>query len=133
MTTEPTKEALFKQRFISVLADLQQDGIKDMEAMALVGSLAADLADKLEQKSWTAAKQAMTPTVYDALLDSFQTRGNQYHRDGRAKLAYAIQLLGVSLVASTQRQDADLAAGEKLVDQVIDRAVAVHRQSRPRH
>lgn len=133
MTTEPTKEALFKQRFISVLADLQQNGVKDPEAMALVGSLATELADTLEQKSWTATKQAMTATVYDALLESFQTRGNQYHQEGRNKHAYAIQLLGVSLVAATQRGDADLAVGEKLLDQLIDRAVALHRQSRPRH
>jgi len=133
MTTEPTKEAQFKQRFISVLADLREDGLKDSEAMELIGSLAADLADNLEQKSWTGAKQAMTPAVYDALLDSFQKRGNQYHKDGRTKHAYAIQLLGVSLVAMTQRNDADLAAGEKLMDRVIDSAVAHYRRTRPRH
>lgn len=133
MTTQPTKEALFKQRFISVLSDLQQDGIRDSEAMELIGSLATDLADTLEQKSWTAAKQAMTPAAYDALLDSFQTRGNRYYQDGMTKHAYAIQLLGVSLVAMTQRNDADLAAGEKLMDQVIDSAVAHYRRMRPRH
>ena len=133
MTTEPTKEAQFKQRFISVLADLQQDGIKDPQAMELIGSLAADLADKLETRSWSAAKQAMTATVYDALLESFQKRGNQYYQDGRTKHAYAIQLLGVSLVVMTQRKDPDLAAGEKLMDQVIDSAVAHYRRTRPLH
>lgn len=133
MTTEPTKEAQFKQRFVSVLADLQQNGRNDPETMALVGSLAATLADRLGQKSWTAAKQAMTASAYDELIASFQTRGNQYHKDGRDKHAYAIHLLGVSLVAKTQRQDADLAAGEKLVDQLIDRAVAIHRRSSARH
>ena len=133
MTTEPTKEAQFKQLFISVLADLKSDGVKDSETMELVGHLAADLADQLEQKSWTAAKQAMTAAVYDALLESFKTRGNQYYQDGRTKHAYAIQLLGVSLVASTQRSDADLAAGEQLMDQVINSAVAHYRRTRPRH
>ena len=133
MTTQPTKEAQFKQRFVSVLADLQSTGIKDSEAMELIGSLAADLADKLEAKSWTAAKQAMTPTVYDALLESFQTRGNKHYQDGKTKHAYAIQLLGVSLVAMTQRKDPELAAGEKLMDQMIDSAVAHYRRTRPRH
>lgn len=133
MTTEPTKEAQFKQLFISVLADLKSDGVKDSETMELVGHLAADLADQLEQKSWTAAKQAMTAAVYDALLESFKTRGNQYYQDGRTRHAYAIQLLGVSLVASTQRSDADLAAGEQLMDQVINSAVAHYRRTRPRH
>ncbi|SMQ70107.1 hypothetical protein SAMN06295905_1777 [Devosia lucknowensis] len=133
MTIEPTKEAQFKQRFISVLADLQEDGVKDPQAMGLVGSLAAELADNLEQKSWTSSKQAMTSAVYDALLESFQKRGNQFYQDGKTKHAYAIQLLGVSLVATTQRGDADIAAGEKLLDQVIDSAVAQYRRTRPRH
>lgn len=133
MTTEPTKEAQFKQLMISVLADLHEDGVKDAETMELVGHLAADLADQLEQKTWTAAKQAMTAAVYDALLESFRTRGNQFYQDGRGKHAYAIQLLGVSLVAKTQRFDADVAAGEQLMDQVINSAVAHYRRTRPRH
>ena len=106
MTTEPSKEAQFKQRFISVLADLKQNGVSDPEAMELVGSLAAELSDALKQKSWVAVKQSMT---------------------------YAIQLLSVSLVAFTQRNDADIAAGEKLVDQLIDRAATHYRQTRTRH
>ncbi|MCP8883695.1 hypothetical protein NIM87_09315 [Devosia sp. XJ19-1] len=133
MTTEPTKEALFKQRFVSVLADFKQNGIKDSEAMELIGSLAASLADSLEQKSWTGAKQAMTAAAYDALLDSFQTRGNKAHQNGQTKQAYALQLLGVSLVAMTQRSDADLMTGEKLLDQMIDSAVAHYRRTRARH
>lgn len=133
MTTEPTKEAQFKQRFISVLADLQQSGIKDSEAMGMIGSLAASLADNLEQQSWSGAKRVMTAAAYDALLESFQTRGNKAYQEGNTKQAYAIQLLGVSLVAMTQRSDADLATGERLMDQVIDSAVAHYRRTRPRH
>lgn len=133
MTTQPTKEAQFKQRFISVLADLNENGIKDSEVMELIASLASNLADNLEQTSWTAAKQAMTPAAYDALLESFQTRGNKAYQDGQTKQAYAIQLLGVSLVAMTQRNDADLATGERLMDQLIDKAVAHYRRNRPRH
>ena len=133
MTTEPSRQAQFKQRLISVVADLRQDGINDPEAMALVGGLAADLADALKRPSWTALKQGLTPAIYDELLQSFQKRGNEYHKDGRTKLAYAIQLLSVSLVAFTQRNDADIAAGEELLDQLIDRAATIYRQNRPRH
>ncbi|MVS98770.1 hypothetical protein [Devosia marina] len=133
MTTEPSKEAQFKQRFISVVADLQQNGIDDPEAMAHIGGLAVELSDALKQKSWVAVKQSMTPAIYDELLASFQKRGNEYHKDGRTKLAYAIQLLSVSLVAFTQRNDADIAAGEKLVDQLIDQAATRYRQVRPKH
>ncbi len=133
MTTEPSKEAQFKQRFISVVADLRQNGINDPEAMAHIGGLAVELSDALNQKSWVAVKQSMTPAIYDELLATFQKRGTEYHKDGRTKLAYAIQLLSVSLVAFTQRSDADIAAGEKLVDQLIDQAATRYRQVRPKH
>ncbi|MBJ3783690.1 hypothetical protein [Devosia sediminis] len=133
MTTEPSKEAIFKQRLIAVIADLQAEGRTDPEAVLLIGSLASDLADKLKQKNWVAVKQAMSAAQYNELLGSFQNGGNQLHQDGKAKQAFAVQLLGVSLVAATQRNDADVAAGEKLVDQFIDRAIVVYRQSRPRH
>ncbi|MHA6297589.1 hypothetical protein [Devosia sp. CAU 1758] len=125
-----TREEDLKQRLAIVLQDLHDGAVKDPEAMILVGSLASDLADQLEQKSWTAAKQAMTPTAYDALLASFQKRGNDHHQNGRTRHAYAIQMLGISLVCSTQRQDVDIAAGEKLLDEIIDRAVALYRKRR---
>ncbi|WP_297106916.1 hypothetical protein [uncultured Devosia sp.] len=133
MTSEPSKEAQFKQRFISVVADLQQNGINDPEAMALVGSLASELADALKQNSWVGVKQNLTPEIYNEMLESFRKRGNEYHKDGRTKHAYAIQLLSVSLVAATQRNDADIAAGEQLTDQLIERAATIYRQNRSRH
>jgi len=99
--------------------------------MSMVGSLASDLATTLEQPTWVAAKQALSAAAYDALLATFDKRGNAYYRDGHVKHAYAIQLLAVSLVARTQRADADIAAGEKLIDQIIDRALTLHRQNQP--
>lgn len=128
-----TREEDLKQRLAIVLQDLRDGAVKDSEAMVLVGSLASDLADQLEQKSWTAAKQAMTATAYDALLESFQQRGNDHHQNGRTRHAYAIQMLGISLVCSTQRKDIEIATGEKLLDEVIDRAVALYRKRRTKN
>ena len=54
-----TKEQEFKQRFVAVLKDLQQNGSKDKEAMWLLGSLASDLADDLKVADWSAAKRGM--------------------------------------------------------------------------
>lgn len=125
-----TREEDLKQRLAIVLQDLRDGAVRDPEAMVLVGSLASDLADQLDQKSWTSAKQAMTAAAYDALLDSFQKRGNDHHQNGRTKHAYAIQVLGISLVSFTQRKDTDIAAGEKLLDEIIDRAVALYRKRR---
>ena len=121
------KEQEFKQRFIAVLADLQASGSKDAAAMLLLGSLASDLAANLHSRSWPQAKALMTPQTYDLLLGRFQAEGNAHHQAGRDKHAYAVQVLAVSLVASRQRQDPTLASGEKLLDQMIDAAIAAYR------
>lgn len=118
-----SKEDEFKQRFVTVLQDLRQEGTKDGEALAMIGTLAADIARPLGQTTWSAAKASLTADGYDELLASFQRQGNALHKAGKTKQAYAIQALAVSLVARTQRSDADLAAGEKLLDNLIDHAV----------
>ena len=58
-----TKEQDFKRRFATVLQDLQQVGSKDPNVMLLLGSLAADLSDDLQQPNWTAAKKVITPAL----------------------------------------------------------------------
>ncbi|KKB80026.1 hypothetical protein VW35_06120 [Devosia soli] len=121
------RNAEFKQRFAAVLGDIQKSGAEDGEAMALIGSLAADLADTMQQLTWTAAKSNMTPQVYNDLLKVFEQRGNEYHQAGKTKHAYAIQALAMSLVAATLRSDPQMAAGEKMLDAVIDRSVSVYR------
>ena len=125
-----TKEEEFKQRFAAVLKDLQESGSKDNEAMWLLGSLASDLADNLQAADWSSAKGNMHAQTYDTLLRTFENQGNEHHREGRAKHAYAIQALAVSLIARTQRADPQMAAGEALLDQIIDYTVAVYRRAR---
>ena len=46
----------------------------------------------------------------------------------KVKRAYAMQALGLSLVCSTQRNDAVIADGEKLLDAVIEGAVKMYRK-----
>lgn len=127
-----TKEAEFKQRFASVLQDLQQNGIADGEAMAMIGTLANDIARSLNQNSWSGAKATLTAAAYDELLSSFQRQGNALHQQGKGKQAYAVQLLAYSLVAGTQRRDPDMAQGEKLLDALVDHAAAQARKLPPR-
>ena len=119
----PSKEQQFKIRFATVLDDLQQNGTKDAETIWLIGSLAAELATKLGQTSWSAAKSVMTREMYDELLSAFDNQGNAKHAAGEIKHAYAIQALAVSLVSGTQRADAAMAEGEKLLDAMIDHCV----------
>ena len=122
-----TRLAQFKQHFAAVLDDLQSNGIKDSEAMALLGKLAFGLSGNLGQQSWSAAKSAMTAEIYDDLLKMLRERGNEHHQAGETKHAYAIQVLAVSLVCRTTRADPQLASGEKLLDTVIDRTVQNYR------
>jgi hypothetical protein len=125
--TTATRNAEFKQRFAAVLVDIQEMSGEDGEAMALIGSLAADLAATLQLPNWSSAKGVVTPQVYNDLLKIFEQRGNDYHKAGKAKHAYAIQALAMSLVAGTMRSDPHLAEGEKLLDAIIDHVVGVYQ------
>nr|WP_295888919.1 hypothetical protein [uncultured Devosia sp.] len=125
-----TKEEDFKQRFVAVLKDLQENGSRDNEAMWLLGSLASDLADDLKAADWSALKRGMQAQTYDTLLRTFEAQGNEHHREGRDKHAYAIQVLAVSLIARTQGADPQMAAGEALLDQIVDFTVAVYRREK---
>ncbi|NMA96785.1 MAG: hypothetical protein GX970_01535 [Phyllobacteriaceae bacterium] len=126
MTDQPqNQQASFKPIFISVVADLQKTAAEDGEVMALIGTLGAEIASRFNQQSWTGVKQSLTRENYDELLGAFQRQGTELNKAGQTKKAYAIQALAVSLVAGTQRQDADIAAGEPLLDQLIDHTVGL--------
>lgn len=124
-----TKEEEFKQRFVAVLKDLQTGGKNDIEAMWLLGSLAAQIIERVRQPSWPALKASLTREAYDGLLRDFQNQGNSLYQEGKAKHAYAIQILGISLIAKTQ-MDRQLKAGEALLDEIIDYTIAVYRKNR---
>jgi hypothetical protein len=125
--TTATRNAEFKQRFAAMLSDIQKSGAQDGEAMMLIGSLAADLAGTLQRQNWAATKATMSTQTYNDLLKIFEQRGNEYHRAGKTKHAYAIQALAMSLVAATLRADPQMAEGEKMLDAIIDRSVAVYQ------
>lgn len=123
-----TKEEEFRQRLGAVLKDLGEDGVKDGEAMFMLGSLAAKMADQGRVKSWSALKSGISAEAYKSLLGTMQTRGNDLMRDGHRKAAYALQALAVSLVARSQT-DAKIQQGAKLLDQLINSAVAQYRET----
>ena len=124
-----TKEEDFKQRFAAVLMDLQQNGKNDPEAMWLLGSLACEIAETYGKKGWIEFKRSMPQAVYSQLLTDFQKEGNRQHREGDRKKAYAIQVLGISLIAQTQK-DQEMRAGDSLLDQFIETTVLVYRNNR---
>lgn len=125
-----SKQEDFKQRLATVLADLQNDGVKDGEAMFMLGSLAAKMADQGKVKTWSALKSGIAGDAYTSLLNTMQKHGNELVQQGHHKAAYALQALAISLVARSQQQDEMVAIGSRLLDQVIDSAVAQYREGR---
>ena len=124
-----TKEQDFKERFIATVQDLESHGRKDAEAMWLVGSFAAGLIDLYRLKSWGEFKRSLPSIAYNKLLRDFEQQGNKYHREKNDKAAYAIQLLATSVVAGTQT-DRQVKAGDQLLDQAVDTAVAMYRKAK---
>lgn len=127
-----TKEQDFKLRLAAVIADLKDNGVEDGEAMFLLGSLAGGLADDFKASNWVGAKNALTTETRNQVLQAFQDQGNKHHSEGRKKQAYAIQALAISLIASTLRADADIAAGEPLLDHIISAAETRFRTLTPK-
>lgn len=123
------KEDELKLRLVAVLQDLRTTGGKDPEAVWLIGSLAATLADKAKAKSWPALKQSLDAAGYDKLLADFQAQGNRLAKEGETRKAYAIQALVLSLVCSRLRSDPVLRDGEALLDGLIEGAVAIFRKT----
>jgi hypothetical protein len=123
-----TKEQDFKERLVAVMRDLQDNGSKDPETIWLIGTLATGLIDLYKLKGWSEFKAQLTAAAYDQLLKDFEQQGNDYHRQGSTKAAYAIQLLAVSVVCRTQR-DPEVRQGEKLLDHLIDRTVVAYRKA----
>lgn len=123
-----SKEEDFKERFVAVLQDLRGNGGKDPEAMFLIGSLAARLVDRAGQPSWAAYKASMSRELYDKLLGDFQKQGNDFHKQGKAKHAYAVQVLAISLIARTQA-DPEVRAGDGLLDEMLGFLIATYRKA----
>ena len=124
----PTKEEEFKYRLVSVLEDLEENGKQDPEAIWLIGSLAHGIVEKTGNKSWRQFKDTMSQEVYSTLLSDFEKEGNRQYREGDSKKAYAIQALGISLVATTQ-QSREVKAGDALLNRFIEMAIGVYRKS----
>lgn len=124
-----TKEEEFKQRFVAVLMDLQENGKNDPEAMWLIGSLACEIVEKSNKAKWAEFKSTMAQQTYSKLLTDFEQEGNRQYREGDQKKAYAIQVLAISLIAYTQK-DEQMRAGDKILDELIEMTIHVYRQNR---
>jgi len=124
-----TKPEDLKPLLAAVIDDLHKAGAKNAEAMLLIGHIASDLAGQIRAPSWSEAKRRMNRADYNTLLREFSVGGTKHHREGRMVHAYAVQALGMSLVAATDASP-EVKQGEQLLDEIIDRAVVLYRRTR---
>lgn len=123
-----TKEDDFRERFVAVMKDLRENGESDQEAMFLIGSLASTLMKRTNAPSWPAYKSNLQPVDYSLLISDFEKQGNKFHKDGKRKHAFAVQVLAMSVVANTQTHR-DVTEGNKLLDQYIASLVRAFRKA----
>ena len=124
----PTKEQDFKERLVAIMRDVKDNLTDDTEAMWTIGGLAARLVDLYKVRTWTQFKAKLSAEAYDRLLKDFEEQGNAFHRDGKDKAAYAVQLLAISVIARTQI-DPEVRQGEELLDGIINGVVATYRKA----
>lgn len=130
-----SKEDDFKLRFIEMMRNLREIGMQDLEAVWLIGNLAAKFIDRARSENWTQFRKTRTQRAYASMLKDFEAQGNSFHAQGRNKNAYAIQVLAISMVAGTQK-DADVVNGLVVLDDMIQYAVEYYRKnmrSNPRY
>jgi hypothetical protein len=124
----PSKEEVFKQRFDAIMADMGDEVPPD--DVLMVGSLASQLVEHAQVRTWSRFKLKLTKTNYGALLKTFQNQGNSLARQGALQQVHAIEVLACSLIARTQVHDPAILADDKRLDAIIDSAIEVYRNSR---
>ncbi len=122
-------EAGFKSRLAQVLKDLNENGIKDKEAMWLIGSLAGKIISDAKSKNWVELKSSISQSGFSAMLNELQNQGQKMQEAGNIKAAYAVQAIGTSLVANTMK-DKDTKEGGKLLDILIDQSVIFYNSEK---
>ncbi len=122
------KRKLFKERFAAVMMDMGQNVHKDPESLYLIGSLAAHLVDKANLTTWTELKAALSQHAYSGLINSFKDQGNEHHKKGNQKVAYAIEILAISVICKTQNDDPQVGSGEQLLDKMIEDTIGFYRR-----
>jgi len=125
----PEKAAeLFKQRFVVLMADMGTNVHKDPQTLFLVGSLATRLVDEAKKTSWAQTKAALSRDAYDSILETFRVQANQLAAKGDNKAAHAIEIVAMSVIAPAMRADEHIAAGNDLLDSMIEDTIRIYRQ-----
>lgn len=124
-------QTILLNKLTAVLADLQESGAEDGEAMFMLGAGADHLCSSIEVENWPAFRQRLDARAMTGLLAQIDSEGQAALAEGKAKHAYALQALGLSLTATGFSQDEAIRNAAALLDEVIARALALYRQNAP--
>lgn len=124
-------QTILLNKLAAVLADLQESGASDGEAMFMLGAGADHLCDSLDVQSWAAFRQRLDAHAMTGLLAQIDSEGQVALAEGKSKHAYALQALGLSLTATGFPRDGAIRDAAALLDEVIGKALVLYRQNAP--
>lgn len=115
-----------RHKLIVVLDDLAKAGGKDPDAMWFTGKFADAIAAQFGAGSWAETRRPITRQDYEQVLRACDTAIAEHARAGRERHAYAIQMVATAWAARSH-DDAEIASGALLLDEVIDKAITFYR------
>lgn len=121
-------QTILLKKLTAVLADLQQSGASDGEAMFMLGAGTDHFCSHVGAQSWAAFRQRLTPADIASLLPQIDEEGRKALAEDKPKHAYALQALGLSLTATAFADDEAIRTASGLLDEIIERAYALYRQ-----
>ena len=125
MNTE--SRTILLRKIAALLEDLRREGMENGEAMFLLGTAAANLVDMgKELSSWTGFKAVLTRSDIIQLLQHIDTEGNRMLDEDKVNVAYALQIIGMSVAASGSDNQQLQQAGA-LLDDVIEKTLINYR------
>ena len=124
MTTEADDILLAK--ITTLLDDILKEGGDNGEAMFLLGSAAADLADSNKKENWRAFKASLSINEVIDFLQMIDKEGNRLLDEDKVTFAYALQVIGMSLAVTDDSGD-ELKHGAFLLDDVIETTLINYR------
>ncbi|MEO6013796.1 MAG: hypothetical protein ABIQ30_09470 [Devosia sp.] len=122
------RDAVFREKLISMMATLNAGEAKDAYLIGMVGSFARQAAKSTGAKDWTDLKERVDMGTYDKLLNAFQHQSADFAKDGDTRSVRALEVLAISLIARHQSQP-DLKAGVRFLDEFIDNCAAAVKQA----
>lgn len=120
MTTDAKTALLGK--ITNLLHDLRSGGADNGEAMFLLGSAAAELTKPGQHGTWRQFKAALSPAEIVDYLQQIDREGNRLLDEDKVTLAYALQIVGMSL-AVTRDDSPELQEGVSFLDDIIEQTL----------